>query len=261
MAPDAERQSLSAAIGRLLLAAPVVSLVVTSAVMASRGEWLTYVVVASGRIEHNVRVDAEHLEYQLRWMKRELRPIERMQDAAGKFLTRSAAARCRQNSCTELPLFETDLADRPEVYGDGEKEIFKASLGEPWRVGDINIGDHVYAIPAAGSAVTRQQTSDASRDSGVVVPNAGNDRERNVAAPPGDSANAPSAQPIVTTEMIVVGIAAGDGNNPTYAAFLVPATQTDLSQLLQLRARGVRVTSRIARERIPVEQQERSKSP
>ena len=121
-------------------------------------------------------------------MKRASRPVERLEDAAGKFLTQSAVERCRAAVCTQLPLLATDVADRPEV--EGEPEIFKASMGELWRAGDVNVGDRVYTIPAAGSTTTRQQTVQAPPKGKVVVPSENGNRD-----PTGDSVNRGAGQP------------------------------------------------------------------
>ena len=254
---DVEPFSTSTAIARLVGAALILSVLVTLSVRATRDEWLTYVVVATGRIDHNVRLDATRLEYQLRWMKRASRPVERLEDAAGKFLTRSAAERCRLAVCTQLPLFATDLGDRPEV--DGQPEIFKVSMGEPWRVGDVNVGDHVYAVPAAGSPPPRQQTDPATPKGDVVVPNENNSRERS-----SDAVNPGGGQrdtgPVIASEMLVVGIAPNAGNNATGTVFLTPvaAPLIDPARLLEFRARGIRITSvRFAGDRVTPIGQER----
>jgi hypothetical protein len=256
----AEPLSLSAALARLLLVALIVSQVILWVRMSARDEWLTYAVVVSAPLALNMRLDDERLHYEVRWMERALRPIGTKADAAGKFLTPSAIARCRQNSCADLPLIETDVADRPAFGLDAE--VFKASIGEPWRVSDIRVGDHVYVVAGGASAPAGrgERGGGAAGRGEAVVPDAGA-RGSNVPAPDSGGA-APDPEPVDAIEMIVVGIAAAVASNSASSVFLVPAASIATEQLRQFRTRGVRVTSvRMVRENAkPVDQTERSKS-
>ena len=233
--------SLSAALTRLVLVALLGLQVVYWFRMSRRDEWLTWAVVIPAPIVLNDRLEPARLYHEVRWMKRALRPIVRKEDVTGRFLTASAIDRCRQSNCTDLALVETDVALRPEFAPD--TEVFKAVLGEPWRVGDIRVGDQVYAVPGGGPVAAGR--GGAATPGGTVIPTVegrqGLDPAPGAATPPSD----PEA--VDATEMIVVGLA---GEGASSSAFLVPIGSIDPPRLQQFRTRGVRVTSiRATRER------------
>jgi hypothetical protein len=101
---------------------------------------LTTVVVAVGPLAHNTAIASGRLKYRIRRVPTDRRPVQRIADAEGRFVSGEALKRCEPTKCAELLLMQEDLLDRPQLP---DTDVFKATLNSPWTASDFAVGDLV----------------------------------------------------------------------------------------------------------------------